>query len=341
MEEKEFRNKITCFSFFFSILVIWAHSYNGELFLGKTAEGKNVLAVEKFFGDIIGQMAVPGFFLFSAYLFYRNFHWKKLLSKWKSRVYSVLFPYFLWNGLYYLGYLVGSRLPLISRAMGKGKIAFSFPALLDALLNYRYLHTFWYMHQLLLLLLLAPLLYLLLKHFWSGLIFLMSVFLVIWMAWDVFPLLNEDALFYYSTGAFLALHGRRLEQEPNFKRRLGSAGMLAAALVNLYLSRKYFHPGMTVFCRLFLPLGLWGLIPPKSLPLARPWMQCNFFLYAVHFALIRLINKTAAMFMPSVPAVPLSIYLFMPVMAVAISYGMAVILKAKTPGLWRALNGRR
>lgn len=341
MEEKDFRNKITCFSFFFSILVVWAHSYNGELFLGKTVQGKNVLAAEKFFGDVIGQMAVPGFFLLSAYLFYRNFHWKKLFSKWKSRIYSVLFPYFLWNGLYYLGYLVGSRLPLISRAIGKGKIAFSFPEMLDALLHYRYLHTFWYMYQLLLLLLLAPLLYLLLKHFWSGLVFLLLVFIVIWRAWDMLPLLNEDALFYYSMGAFLALHGRQMEQEQTARRRLGSAGMLAAALVNLYLGRKYFYPGATVLGRLGMPLGLWGLIRPERLPLARPWMQCNFFLYAVHFALIRLINKTAAMFMPPVPAVPLSLYLLMPVLAVAASYGMAVILKACTPGLWRALNGGR
>lgn len=60
MEEKEFRNKITCFSFFFSILVIWAHSYNGELFLGKTHQGKTVLEAERFLGDVVGQMAVPG-----------------------------------------------------------------------------------------------------------------------------------------------------------------------------------------------------------------------------------------------------------------------------------------
>ena len=89
MEEKEFRNKITCFSFFFSILVIWAHSYNGELFLGKTHQGKTVLEAERFLGDVVGQMAVPGFFLLSAYLFYRNFHWRKLLCKWKSRAWSV------------------------------------------------------------------------------------------------------------------------------------------------------------------------------------------------------------------------------------------------------------
>lgn len=38
MTEKQFRNKVTWFSFVFSLLVIWVHSYNAELFLGRTEE---------------------------------------------------------------------------------------------------------------------------------------------------------------------------------------------------------------------------------------------------------------------------------------------------------------
>lgn len=343
MEEKEleFRSKTTWFSFFFSILVIWAHSYNGELFLGKTVQGKAVLEIERFFGEVVGQIAVPGFFLLSAYLFYRNFCWNKLSVKWSSRVRSVLFPYFLWNGLYYLGYLVGSRLPLISRAIGKGKIPFTAAGLLDALLNYRYLHTFWYMQQLILLILLAPWLYLLLKQLWSGLAFLVVVFMLNWIARDAVPWLNEDALFYYSTGAFLALHGRQLERSQSCRRFLAGIGLTGTALFNLYLTRKYFLPGTTIICRLFMPLGLWMLTDARYLPAVRPWMQCNFFLYAVHFAFIRLLNKTAAMFLPPIPLVPLVLYLFMPGMAVAVSYGAAVIIKGRVPALWRVLNGGR
>ena len=33
MTEKQFRGKVTWFSFAFSLLVIWVHSYNAELFL--------------------------------------------------------------------------------------------------------------------------------------------------------------------------------------------------------------------------------------------------------------------------------------------------------------------
>lgn len=341
MEEKEFRNKVTWFSFIFSILVVWAHSYNAELFLGKTARGQAVLEIERVFGDILGQIAVPGFFLLSAYLFYRNFRWVKLSLKWNSRLQSVLLPYFLWNGIYYLGYLIGSRLPLVSQAIGKGIIPFTLMDLLEALLNYQYLHPFWYMQQLILLIFLAPLLYPLLRRVWSGMLFLAVVWFVIWTAWDIFPYFNEDALLYYSTGAFLALHGRLLEKERSRRCLLAGVGMAGIALVNLWLTRKYFLPGTTVVYRLFMPLSLWLFMDAKAIPLVRPWMQCNFFLYAVHFAFIRLVNKTAALFLPPWFLFPLMLYLLMPAMAVAVSYGASIILKRYTPVLWRVLNGGR
>ncbi len=62
MEERRFRNKITWFTFFFSVLVIWVHSYNAVLFLGNTRTAYEVDALERFLGDQVAQIAVPGFF---------------------------------------------------------------------------------------------------------------------------------------------------------------------------------------------------------------------------------------------------------------------------------------
>ena len=50
--------------------------------------------------------------------------------------------------------------------MGKGKLSFSLGQLLDVIVHYRYLYVFWYLHQLILLVALAPLLYAVLKYFW-------------------------------------------------------------------------------------------------------------------------------------------------------------------------------
>ncbi len=340
MGEERFRNKVTWFTFFYSILVVWVHSYNGELFLGRTRQGQLLTNFERFFGDTVGQIAVPGFFMISAYLFYRNFYWGALWSKWKSRVQSILIPYVLWNLIYYAGYALGSRLPFITQVMGKGVIPFHLESIADAVLHSRYLYVFWYLQQLILLLVLAPVLYLLLKRVWTGVIFLAAVFAAVWMAAD-FPCLNEDALFYYGMGAFLALHGRYLEQGFNRKRGLAGLGILGAGLMNLYFTKRFFRPGTTVLYRLLAPIGLWMMIDERRLRNPRPWMECNFFLYAVHFALVRLVNKTVAMAAPPVFWIPMALYLVMPGLMTAISYGMSVGLKRFLPWFWRVLNGGR
>ena len=39
MKEEQFRNKITWFTFGYSLLVIWVHSYNGGVVSGKNQPG--------------------------------------------------------------------------------------------------------------------------------------------------------------------------------------------------------------------------------------------------------------------------------------------------------------
>ena len=73
MREKWFREHIWWMSFILSLMVVWVHSENTELFLGELGRETMVYSLENFFAQTLGQIAVPGFFMISAYLFYRNF----------------------------------------------------------------------------------------------------------------------------------------------------------------------------------------------------------------------------------------------------------------------------
>ena len=172
MTELEFRNKVTWFSFALSLLVIWVHSYNAELFLGYQAATGMVYVLEHRIGDWFGQIAVPGFFMISGYRFYRDFDWGKLRGKWQRRIKSLLVPYIVWNFLYYLSYVIASRIPAVGDVVGKGVVEFSLTAMVDAVVFHTYNNVFWYLYQLLWLVLLAPVLYPLLKRVWSGLLLL-------------------------------------------------------------------------------------------------------------------------------------------------------------------------
>lgn len=345
MEEKDFHNKITWFTFLFSLLVIWVHSYNAVLFLGSGRAAARIDFLERLLGDRVAQIAVPGFFLISSYLFFRNFTMERLWKKWNSRIQSVLVPYIVWNLLYYLGYVAGSRLPVVSGLIGKGKIPFQFPEAAEAVLHYTYNYVFWYLHQLILLILLAPLIFLVVKRKKAGALFLTGILTAIYLG-SRLPLLNLDALFYYSFGAYVAVHGRKVA-EGAWSRKRFAAGLLLVG--SGLLIRRLDFPGeargelavATVLLRLLVPSGLWLLVPEGFLGEAKNWMKQNFFLYAVHFAMVRLINKTGALLLPAVPLLPLGLFLVMPALCVLLSYWAGLCLRRYFPGLWRLLNGGR
>ena len=125
------------------------------------------------------------------------------------------------------------------------------------------------------------------------------------------------------------------------RRFWAGVGFVAAGIGNYYLTMRYFLPGTTVLYRALTPAGLWLMVDEKRLPGLRSWMEYNFFLYAVHFALVRLLNKTAAFLAPPSVWFPITLYLVMPFLMAAVSYRMASVLQRFAPGVWRVLNGRR
>lgn len=346
MTEAQFRNKVIWFSFAFSLLVVWVHSYNAELFLGITAGMEEVYRAEHWIGDYLGQIAVPGFFMISGYLFYRDFGWGKLSGKWRRRIKSLLAPFILWNFIYYLGYVAGSRLPWITDVVGKGVVPFTLPAVVDAVIHYTYNYVFWYLYQLILLTLLAPVLFPVLKNRITRVFFLAALWVFLAVGGQL-PLLNLDALIYYATAASLALGcgeaGRKSLAEAKWSRRRGLAGVFLVAgadavyELGLYMA---FIPGF-VLCRLSAVAGLWLLVSGEKLPPAKGFMCRNFFLYASHFAFVRLINKTAAMIFPPTRWAPFMLYLLMPVLVLSISTVLGKAMRRFTPVLWAMLNGYR
>lgn len=345
MAEPLFRNKIIWFTFFFSVLVIWVHSNNAVLFLGDTAAGARVAWLEGLFGYGLGQIAVPGFFMISSYLFFRTYRPEVLMEKWNSRIRSVLVPYIVWNIIYYLGYVAGSRIPGITDIIGKGKIPLNLTEGVSAVLHYSYNYVFWYLYQLILLILLAPLIYLAVKRFRAGALFLGILLIGVYLGKRL-PFLNLDALFYYSFAAFGAVHCKALAEEGfTVRRLLLGALFVVLGMISLKTDLPGSSPGesasVTVVFRLLVPLGLWFVTPENWLFPARDFMKHNFFLYAVHFALVRLINKTGAAALPPLPVLSFGLYLFMPAFAVVLSWLAGRLLRDFTPAVWGLLNGGR
>jgi hypothetical protein len=245
--------------------------------------------------------------------------------------------------------VVSTRLPGAAGLVGKEPVPFGLRELFMAVCHYAYNPVFWYMQQLILLILLAPVLFWVLKSSLRG--SLLFLFLL-WFLWGsrILPILNADALLYYGTGAFTALHrdswGSFAEKKPDAASAGKQAALLGALCLGVYLMGR---EGGILNCRslYIVLLRLFGvawaglLIKLAPLPEAKEWMKHNFFLYAIHFAWVRLINKAAARLLPLTAATAFGIFLVMPVLILLISTCLVKVMERFCPRVYEVLAGGR
>ena len=117
--------------------------------------------------------------------------------------------------------------------------------------------------------------------------------------------------------------------------------ILAAAAVFVYGASWPGEISSRVCYRAMMPAGLWFLADQKKLPGAREWMCYDFFIYAVHFALVRLVNKTAALVWGEDRLIMEILFLVMPAAVVWLCSRTGAWLKRHFPILWSLLNGGR
>ncbi|MBQ0100642.1 MAG: acyltransferase, partial [Lachnospiraceae bacterium] len=261
--------KLLLTSFIFTIFVVWLH------------------AGEPLLSYVPGQVAVPGFFMLSGYLFMKGIpsddaaaEKEAVRGKLKRRVNTLVLPYLLWNAIYFVIYLV----------TGRAQIG----ELFEAVFLYRCNPVFWYMFQLILITVLAPVIYYIMKKGRrAALILLAAIFtLAVLYAKLPFHYCNEDALFYYCLGGYLTLRERYHASAPFRSFVILVAATAAFLLVRGVLPadlRNVSEVGYRAAGALAVYF-LTDLVYEKKGGIeVRPWMKVNFFVYATHYMIIRII----------------------------------------------------
>lgn len=201
------------YSLFLSVLVIFVHSTHFPLTALQAVPNMGffstsfLIKIEYFFSEFLGQAAVPGFFFLSGFLFLKGLHSRNdWLRKEKSRVFSYILPYLIWNTMMTLLYL------------SFGKAGWSLKTVAEGIFLYRFNPVFWYFYQLILLSFCFPFMAIFVlfirkeearKEYREKslryLILLFPIFFLflIYFRLDI-PFLNEDAAFYYSLGGAVA-----------------------------------------------------------------------------------------------------------------------------------------
>lgn len=348
MEDKEFfRNKVVWINGIMSIFIVFLHSHNIERYSNLKWSGSAL--IESFLSRGIGNLGVPLFFFMSAILFFQNYSWDKVLSKYKSRIKSILIPYLAWNSLYYLFFIVLISFPLSRAFMDTKQIAIDGPTIFNAVFLYEYNGVYWFMYHLIFFVLLSPVIYGIIK--WKYGILLPIGCIIINYRIPTFAIfgnvLRIDMFIFWLLGAYLAVHHRdRLYIRSNKTTGYLSLTVAIIAIVIRYFF-EYLSPNIKLsgyWMNILLivdVLAVWFAFDLIRVKHTYEWMNMSFFIYSLHPIIVDTIKKGWSALLPDNDVMALMNYFGTTALSILLCYALARFLIRFMPMVYDALSGGR
>ena len=127
------------------------------------SNGEKYYDVTKYISSFIQKfcsIAVPTFFVLSSYLFFINYDNSKYFVKLKSRIKSLVVPYLCWSTIFLIFFVIISNLPWFSMFNGVfTPIEYSVSFFIKNILMSTYDGVLWFVRDLFIFVLLAPIIY--------------------------------------------------------------------------------------------------------------------------------------------------------------------------------------
>lgn len=335
--------KLSFFYYFLSVLIVLLHS-NCKNTLNWVNDGSLFSdIIEKFIIYVcyLGHLAVPTFFIISAFLFYRNIkNIKDTIKKIKKRIKTLFVPYILWNTIFVLIFLSIFNSP-ISHFIHAPNDLNSISNTIKAILNSSYT-PLWFIKNLLIYICLSPLLYYLSKH----LICLLFIIIL-----SIINIYYFNDISYYSPIYWLPCYliGILFTKE-YFIHFFISDSTLNKLHTTLYLSVFIIllilavHINQLYIYRLLAPIIIWRLsnaILCKNKIKTKYYWKYSFFIYCVHFFIINTLQKVMCIIMGNSNTSYIIIFLSTPFIVIPICIGIASFMEHKMNKCYNILTGNR
>lgn len=285
-------------------------------------------------------IGVPTFFFISGLLFYRQCHFSDIERKLRSRVRSLLVPYFVWNALFVGIFFVLSRIPAIHERMNMGEVFTSPYEVTYAIVNARYT-VLWFVKDLLFFCAVSAAIFLLLKAKAVSFAALVISFVLVLIedygyehpvTW--FPVYFMGCIvgkFYSFTAA-----GEYMSIAHSLKstmQRILFILLLVVVFFLLYVAQGcVMHEKAKFFFCLCSPIILWWLVDLLAWRYiglkfkVKKWMSYTFFIFCTHQFILNVLQKFVVLQYPPSELVLNVTFLVTPFMAVLIAIGIARIL---------------
>ena len=298
----------------------------------------------------LGETGVPGFFFISGYLFYLS---KKSYSKkLKTRIHTLLIPYLLWNAillsLYLVAYAAGYPQTINYKSITEYGLIDYIRLFWDrgSYDNGNFvplLCPFWYIRNLLIMSILSPLLYYIVKY-GRGLFILI---VCLWWMMTYHNAFIPQTLFFFSLGAYFSIMDVNPLEVVVKYRNWFLALFALFAFADIAMHTIYVTPMNLQAHRLALIFNI-----PIFLLLADLCVRKNystsylpnaaFIVFAVHYPIVVILRKyCAAHFSESSDITHIILYFICVIIATIVSLLIYLLLVKFSPKLKNILSGNR
>lgn len=346
--------KLKILSFILIIMVVFLHSYSissaNSVSEKLATRGYNSF-LQHFLSEEITRIAVPLFFLISGFLFFFNLKGTKeeFLVKFKKRAKSLLVPYLFWSSIWILIYFCFQYFPQ-TQAFFAGKPVRDF--LILEFLNTLFINPIpfqlWFLRDLIILVLISPLVYLLIKNFKY------LPFLILLLGWylnvNYYFVVNE-ALLFFTAGASISLIKNKI-LELNFSAKDASFIFLWFGIVLTATILDYINFENLTIQNILHKTGilagitaiwiLYDLLTNKNIEKNKvsEIYSFSFFIFVFHLPLITFVKKILLK-MGNSELISFSIYLLAPIIVIIISIIVGYLLKKIAKPFYEIITGGR
>ena len=352
MEKTVDRTKLSNYNLILALLVVLIHTENIQSFpslWNSSPLSASVRWFEWVFSINLAEIAVPSFFMISGVLFYRDFTMKKFPKKLKARFFSLILPFILWNFLRYAFFYILGKLGITDWLFSSPRVVFTWKNFFEAIFFYKFNQGFWFMYQLILFTLLAPVIHAIVKNKWVGAVVIAGL-IALYCTDLAGPLLTDtlnkrfillDSFIYYITGAYASTHFFDIiNKNTKTTRILSIIGVIVGQLLYIAFYQRQFI--VLYFMFLWISsISFWYLFDWFRIrPLPKCLSGITFFIYATHGTVLEFLIFASAQ-IGDTPWVALISYIITPVVTVSLIIGISIFLKKYTAPLWKILCGAR
>jgi len=347
-------DKIRILSFVSIVLVVFLHAFNLDNLQNATPLFYQswVWFVEDAISYGFTRVAVPLFFLLSSYLYFLNTDGSLagFVAKIKKRTRTLLIPFLFWSLFGIAFYFALQSIPQTAKFFTKGHIADFTPGQwLKTIFIHPIAYQLWFVRDLMVLILLSPLLYQGIKHFWK------PMFVIAFVLWIIAPDVWQnscEALLFFIVGGGISIH-KPEKIETGYGQYSIIWMVFWMALVLLKTALHYANvPEQVIFgvFKLSILVGVfacWGFYDrlfagsQNTNSALLKLSAFTFFIYASHEPVLTVFKKILFVVLSKTPMGHFEIYLAAPVLALLFCVIMGYGLKRFATPFYQFITGGR